>query len=479
MSEHVHADDGLALDELLRRAGTYLSEKDIRELRHHVLGQLFVLFKSARIRELDNDVFVAPVRRFCEVIRAYLRVTGQPVVVRLIHEEFYVNNGLVTATERHHWEQTVFLKQALKRMGVGEMNIMRETDERQLRAFLLMLMPHIRGLAPPISGVIRQPPFVVHSTDAVTETEAEFQLRASERMGQSFPVLLLQAEQLQRHLADGRGLAMREARRTLQDLVTDSERAEWLLLGIAELMAHKPTLTGHMCRTAVYAMVIAKALGLNRLDVMQTSLAAFVHDLGREGAMDEILEWHQDPAAPLDTVRALLLSQAMDHSAALRTVTAFEYQAPLDGKPRSPAAGWGLLGTYTGPREPTLAARIVAVADAYDTMRYPARGRPGLLPDARMRVLLAGRGERFDRLLVNVLFEIMGPHPPGSLVRLSDGRQAVVTRPARRPAPPDRPTVAVLTDAEGNPAARRESIDLAREGSDLLLLGQRDAAGLG
>lgn len=475
-------DQDIGLGDLLRRAAENVSERDLRELRVHLLAQLFVLFKSARIRELDNEVFDKPVERFCEVVEAFLRATGQPIVLRLINDEFYIDEFMARALNRAQWEQHIFLKQSWKRIELGEIDIKSAPTDPDVRALLTHLAPRIRAMEPPLSGIDHLGPFNVHATDSVSETEAEFRIRARERLSQSYSVLLLSTGDMLERLQSGRSLALREVRRALQDMVTDSEGIDWMMLGIAELDALRPDLVGHLSRTAVYSIVIARAAGLSRLDIMQISLAALCHDLGRLQMLEDgrhvVRDWAQNVEIPLETVQRLMHSQGMDESAALRTVSTYEYMGALDGSVIED--GGRPVAVYSRPRPPTLAARIIAVADAFDTLRFPAAGRPGYLPDARIRVLLAGRENRFDPVLVNLLHEVVGTHPPGSLVRLADGRHAVVTQPAKRPAPPDRPTVVTLLDRNGEPLETPEELNLAApESSSLLLLGQVDAQAVG
>lgn len=89
-------------------------------------------------------------------------------------------------------------------------------------------------------------------------------------------------------------------------------------------------------------------------------------------------------------------------------------------------------------------ARIVAVADAFDRLREPAN-----LPPQSTAFVLHGLvhprlSVQFDPTVLMALLEVVPPFAPGSIVRLSDGRHAVVTD--HRPETPCLPAVRVIPD---------------------------------
>jgi HD-GYP domain-containing protein (c-di-GMP phosphodiesterase class II) len=92
-------------------------------------------------------------------------------------------------------------------------------------------------------------------------------------------------------------------------------------------------------------------------------------------------------------------------------------------------------------------ARIAAAADVYDAVtseRVYAAARP---PDVGVQIVLDGSGRAFDPDVVDVFKRVVAPYPPGTEVRLSDGRRGVVAS-----VPPDKldqPVVRIGWDAGG------------------------------
>mgnify|MGYP001765210720 CR=1 FL=1 len=112
-------------------------------------------------------------------------------------------------------------------------------------------------------------------------------------------------------------------------------------------------------------------------------------------------------------------------------------------------AGRKTLTSLTLKSKPHVFSRIVAVADAYDTVTAARRGTAqALRPDLAMKWIAVGLGSVYDPVVGKVFLRMMGAYPVGSVVQLDSGELAVVLRPPE--ARVDRPVVQVVRD--GQPA---------------------------
>lgn len=105
-------------------------------------------------------------------------------------------------------------------------------------------------------------------------------------------------------------------------------------------------------------------------------------------------------------------------------------------------------------------ARIAAVADVFDAITS-SRVYSGSSPQhLGVQAILDGSGIDFDPAIVDTFRKVVAPYPPGSEIRLADGRRGVVISvPIGRL---DLPTVRVLWDAGGQRVDRHE-VDLRDE----------------
>lgn len=111
-------------------------------------------------------------------------------------------------------------------------------------------------------------------------------------------------------------------------------------------------------------------------------------------------------------------------------------------------------------------ARIAAVADMYDRFRNPP-GRPRTPAVAVIRRMLSPENAcRFDPQVLRALLAVAPAYPPGTMLKLSDGRAAVAMDHSWQD--PCRPTVQIIEDpSRVNPAALDSSLGRKGEVIDL------------
>jgi HD-GYP domain-containing protein (c-di-GMP phosphodiesterase class II) len=149
----------------------------------------------------------------------------------------------------------------------------------------------------------------------------------------------------------------------------------------------------HSRRVARYARAIAEGLGLGSRDRADVALAAELHDVGKIGVPDELLQ-KAGPLSPEERCRIL------DHA-----VIGERILAPLlGGRPAVLAAvrwhhermdGSGYPDGLKGRAIP-LIPRILAVADAFDAMTSERPYRPPLPRSVVLEELQRGVGTQFD-----------------------------------------------------------------------------------
>ena len=233
-----------------------------------------------------------------------------------------------------------------------------------------------------------------------------------------------------RQALDKRRLVLenRDYQERLEERVAvQSHRLEQLFLAsiqsLADALEVKDTYThGHSVRVSQYSSVIARALGLEPEDVRQVEIGGRVHDIGKIGVRESVLnkngpltdeEYQHIMTHPMVGWRILspLLS---DMPKALNIVRS--HHERFDGR--------GLPDKLAGadiPRE----ARIAAVADTFDAMTSARPYRPGVPLEATISELRRCAGAPFDPEVVDAfldslatgaidpaMLESPGPHAP-------------------------------------------------------------------
>lgn len=159
--------------------------------------------------------------------------------------------------------------------------------------------------------------------------------------------------------------------------------------------------SGHSRRVAKLALEIAELMGLGEHEQRQLVYAAEIHDLGRVGVSDRILdkpgeltdeEWAQIKMIP--TLGAEIVEPVSFFGEVREAILHMRERWDGNGYPE------GIPGTQI-----PLLARILAVADAFDAMTSPRPYREAMSAPDALRQLWRERGSRFDPKIVEIFVE--------------------------------------------------------------------------
>jgi putative nucleotidyltransferase with HDIG domain len=162
----------------------------------------------------------------------------------------------------------------------------------------------------------------------------------------------------------------------------------------------------HCERVRRVAVTIGERLGLSDTELEILSVAALLHDLGKQGVRDEVLT---KPGRLTETERQEMDQHATHTQSILDMI---EYPPDLWDVPRIAAYhhekidGTGPFGV-AGDNIPR-AARIISVADVFDALVTARSYKPALPPEEALARLSAGKGRDWDEAAVDALHAVVG-----------------------------------------------------------------------
>ena len=191
--------------------------------------------------------------------------------------------------------------------------------------------------------------------------------------------------------------------------------------------AHDHTTGTHVRRVAAYALILARAVGLDQRECRKVERLALFHDIGK---IDEaVADLVDDPSIlnPEEYERIRLHPQK--GAAVLRPLAIFYPdlgEGVLSHHERWDGSGYPrrLRGT-----EIPLPARIVAIADAFDVITHDRPYKRGLSAAEAAKRIAAGRGTQFDPALVDVF---LAPATLKEVKRAVAAARRRTTRPDER-----------------------------------------------
>jgi diguanylate cyclase (GGDEF)-like protein/putative nucleotidyltransferase with HDIG domain len=189
----------------------------------------------------------------------------------------------------------------------------------------------------------------------------------------------------------------------------DGLSAVYALVSVVE--SRDPYVYGHSRKVNAYAVALTEALGLPPDEVSAVSTAALLHDIGKIGIPDEVLNkkeqlsrenWEAIKAHPRLGKNIVTSIPQLVHCAD----SILYHHEKWDGS-GYPA---GLKG-----EEIPIGARIIAVADSFEAMTSARPYRPPLSREEASKELRKGAGIQFDPKLVEAFIGVIATGLPGKV----------------------------------------------------------------
>lgn len=164
---------------------------------------------------------------------------------------------------------------------------------------------------------------------------------------------------------------------------------------------------GHSQKVSAYAALIAQGLGLTKEDVDEIRLGALLHDIGKVGIPENIL----NKSGPLDAsewetmkTHTELGAKILEPLEAMRKIRLMvrHHHEFYDGT--------GYPTRLEGQKIPH-GARVIAIADAYDTITSERTYKKARSPEDAFSELIRCAGNQFDPEIVRVFIEEMRRNP--------------------------------------------------------------------
>lgn len=178
----------------------------------------------------------------------------------------------------------------------------------------------------------------------------------------------------------------------------------------------------HAVNVSVLSLLLGKAMGLSRAELAELGAAAFLHDIGklmlpeRVRCVDEHFSTAEYKLYQEHVLRSVELGQQIGLSSeALVAIGQHHELADGSGFPRHSKGG-----------DLSLPGKILAVVNRYDSLCNPARPMAAMTPHEALSSIFTQMKGRFDGVVLSAFIRMMGVHPPGSIIQLTNEHYALV-----------------------------------------------------
>ena len=155
---------------------------------------------------------------------------------------------------------------------------------------------------------------------------------------------------------------------------------------------------GHVRRTQIYAVGIGEALDLSADEIHALHTGALLHDIGKLGVPDHILN------KPGRLTPAEMEKMKIHSTVGASILAKVKFSYPVVPTVKHHHEMWDGSGYPDGltKEDIPLTARILCIADAYDTLRGARPFQEAISRDEARRSILSGAGTNFDPKLVDI-----------------------------------------------------------------------------
>lgn len=254
-----------------------------------------------------------------------------------------------------------------------------------------------------------------------------------------------------------------KAKRAVQGLIDVLIQDEAAMLELTTLRNFDDYTYVHSVNVCVLSLLLGFHLGMDRKRLSQLGVGALLHDIGKMKLPVDLInkpesydddDWQLMRRHPIFGVKFLLKTRQVDETTARASTAVFEHHITFDGK------GYPEL---LNRRTPTLYARIVSIADAYNAMTSGrVYHRKKSLPDEVITNMVNRIGTAFDPLLLKIFVNAMGVYPVGTVVTTSTNEIGIVAR--NNPSDPEKPQIKIIGNQDGMfDESSIKVIDLSKE----------------
>jgi HD-GYP domain-containing protein (c-di-GMP phosphodiesterase class II) len=214
------------------------------------------------------------------------------------------------------------------------------------------------------------------------------------------------------------------------------------LLLLTSLKGYERYTEQHSVNVCLLAMLLAQRERLDEQEIGMAALAGLMHDAGMVKVPGEVTG-KSGTLTPSE--REAFKSHPVHSAGIVHGMEGPEEVTLAVERHHVHFVGGGYPAGINREEVPLLAA-ILSVVDSYDAMTTTRPYNKPVDTVQALAFLEKGRGTRFDPKHVDAFVSMLGPFPPGSVVRLSSNEIGIVTRLGDDPG---KPAVRMFIDEDG------------------------------
>ena len=260
------------------------------------------------------------------------------------------------------------------------------------------------------------------------------------------------------NIKENKPIDVSTARKIISGITTNLLRNKDLLKILTSTRSHDESTFVHEINVAIFTMLQAEALGIDKSYFNEIGVAALLHDAGKMAVSGSIIrkpgkltdeEMGEISLHPVNGAKILLDLEGVP---VLAAISAFEHHVRYDksGYPKK------IFGDKLN-----LISMMTTIADFYDAVRSERSYAESFSPEKTYKEMIELKGKFFHPDLLDNFFSIIGVYTPGTLVELDTKETGIVVKESSLDV--ERPWVEVLYNKKGEKIKKPFTVNLLEE----------------
>lgn len=255
----------------------------------------------------------------------------------------------------------------------------------------------------------------------------------------------------------GKQIEVEQVEPLVEKMIDSIFRNQDALLPLTRLKQHDAYTFQHSVSVCALMIAFARGLDMPRETIRQIATGALLHDVGKAGIPDEILN---KPAKLTEAEFARMQSHVVQGMILLQhTPGISEVALDIVGQHHERFDGTGYPNKLKGDEIP-IYGQMGSIVDVYDAITSDRPYHKGMPPTQALGKMLEWSKHHFKPELVRTYIKSIGIYPTGTLVKLLSGRLAIVTE--QNQGASLTPVVRVIYHSKWHHYVEPEEVDLAK-----------------
>ena len=416
----------------------------------NLLRYLRMTLKVTKIYEPGNQIVHEQIHLLFSLLQSLLQ--SQKEAVLLLRQNTLFFNGSRVRFSFRNYDLVKSIIGEMSKRSIGLLRFLPDLSEEELKNFLFILAPKRLSGSAVFEGLVRDMEQKEIKNIRLEKLALVDVLTGNEEdVVKIFFLAIAHLKGIFGRLMRGESFSLNMTRRLMHSLFNHISHNEAFALGLTTIKNFDDYTLNHSVNVCILSIALGRRLGLDKRELTDLGISAFLHDYGKMEIPKEIL----DKPGKLEAEERRLMERHSQIGAqkllrlkeyspvpvgAINVAIEHHVREDLTGYPR-----------YYKKKNISLYSKIVRMCDIFDALSTPRPYRDKVFTrDEALKIMIAEAGDGFNPILLKVFVQMLGLFPVGTLVQLDTGELAIVFEPNPEPSLAFRPKVKIITNRQGH-----------------------------